>query len=493
MSCLRSSISCRILARTLMSSIDTGSSATRSSGWSTIARASTTRCFCPPDRSRGYLLRKSSTGERPTRSRASTTRSCRSEADLMPCNLSASATASSTVIAGFSAAFGSWKTIWTTCRISRSLRRLRSARFWSWRWIDPSVAGTRPSSARPSVDLPLPLSPTNPTTSPGCRARLMPSTALIVPVSRPKSRARVPPRSSKYTERSRISTNGGVAADVSGFVDNGQLLLLESLLPAGRDLVVRTHEPALDPTTPGTLEVDGVLGGAHVHRLRAAGVEPAAVRWLDEVGWRPRDEVEPGGRQRDRRAQQGAGVGVLRVLEHLGHAALLHDPPGVHHRDAVTGLGDDAHVVGDQQQGGLEVAAQVVEDLHDLGLDQDVESRRRLVRHHERRPQHEGQRDHQPLPHPARELVGVGPVARRRDPHEGVQAGQRLLEDHPELATPQLVGGLLVEREDVSAPEQHLPVALGALGQEPHQAAAERRLAASGLPDQAQGLARGEV
>ena len=67
-----------------MSSIETGSSATSSSGSRMIARAITTRCFCPPDRSRGYLVKNSSTGESPTRSRASTTRVRRSVADLMP-------------------------------------------------------------------------------------------------------------------------------------------------------------------------------------------------------------------------------------------------------------------------------------------------------------------------------------------------------------------------------------------------------------------------
>src|SRR3954447_4297793 len=350
-------MSCRIFARTLMSSIDTGSSATRSSGCRTIARAITTRCFCPPDRSRGYLVRKSSTGESPTRSRASTTRAWRSVADLMPCTLSASATASSTVIEGFSAAFGSWKTIWTTCRISRSRRRLRSARSTSWRWIEPWVAGTRPRRARPRVDLPLPLSPTSPTTSPGCSARLTPSTALIVPVSRPNRRARLPPRSWKYTERSRISTRGAVAPVASGFVDNRQLLLLEGTSPARWDTVLRTHQPALDPAAPRTLEVDGVLGGAHLHRLRATGMEPAPVRWVHQVRRCPGDEVQARGRQRDRRAQQGTGVRVLRIPEDLGHLPLLHDPPGVHHRDAVAGLGDDADVVGDEQQGGLEVAA----------------------------------------------------------------------------------------------------------------------------------------
>ena len=40
----------------------------------------------------------------------------------MPCTLSASPTPSSTVMVGFSAALGSWNTIWISRRISRSRR-----------------------------------------------------------------------------------------------------------------------------------------------------------------------------------------------------------------------------------------------------------------------------------------------------------------------------------------------------------------------------------
>ena len=57
-----------------MSSIDTGSSATSTSGSRMIARAITARCFWPPERSAGYLSTNRSTGDRPTRSRDAATR-----------------------------------------------------------------------------------------------------------------------------------------------------------------------------------------------------------------------------------------------------------------------------------------------------------------------------------------------------------------------------------------------------------------------------------
>ena len=46
--------------------------------------------------------------------------------------------------------------------------------------------------------------------------------------------------------------------------------------------------------------------------------------------------------------------------EHLG-GGLLDDPPRVHHRHVVAGLGDHAEVVGDQQDRGAEASAKVGE------------------------------------------------------------------------------------------------------------------------------------
>ena len=70
----------------------------------------------------------------------------------------------------------------------------------------------------------------------------------------------------------------------------------------------------------------------------------------------------------------------------------------------------------------------------DLRLDDHVERRRRLVGDEQLRPQHERERDHDPLPHAARELVRVLAEARRRDPHPA----ERLERPPPHLCVLQL-------------------------------------------------------
>ena len=85
----------------------------------------------------------------------------------------------------------------------------------------------------------------------------------------------------------------------------------------------------------------------------------------------------------------------------------LDDPAGVHHGDAVAGLGDHAHVVGDQHDRRAVLLAQALEQRNDLRLDRDVERRRRLVGDDQLRLAGEREGDHDALAHAARELVRV--------------------------------------------------------------------------------------
>ena len=79
------------------------------------------------------------------------------------------------------------------------------------------------------------------------------------------------------------------------------------------------------------------------------------------------------------RAQQALGVGMARTVEQLGGVRLLDLAAGIHHHDAVGVLGDHAHVVGDQDDGGAEGLLQLAHQVEDLRLDGDVERRGRLV------------------------------------------------------------------------------------------------------------------
>ena len=79
------------------------------------------------------------------------------------------------------------------------------------------------------------------------------------------------------------------------------------------------------------------------------------------------------------------------------------------------------------------------------------------------------------------------------DPHQRVQPGQRLLEDHAEVAAAHGVLLLRLELEHVGAAESQLAVAGAPVGQQPDQAASQRRLAAARLPHQTEDLARVQV
>ncbi len=68
----------------------------------------------------------------------------------------------------------------------------------------------------------------------------------------------------------------------------------------------------------------------------------------------------------------------------------------------------------DHHEGELAVADESVEHVEDLGLDHDVEGRGRLVGDDQLGVAGQGHRDHDALPLPARELVGIGAALGRR-------------------------------------------------------------------------------
>ena len=109
--------------------------------------------------------------------------------------------------------------------------------------------------------------------------------------------------------------------------------------------------------------------------------------------------------------EQGAGVGVLGVVEDAVGGAVFDDPAVLHDGDAVSGLiaglGDDGEVVRDEERGEVVLRTEVAEEGEDLGLDGDVEGGGGLVGDEELGAVDEGHGDDEPLALAAGELVGV--------------------------------------------------------------------------------------
>ena len=93
--------------------------------------------------------------------------------------------------------------------------------------------------------------------------------------------------------------------------------------------------------------------------------------------------------------------------EELRGGRLLDDAAGVHHDDVVGAVGHHAEVVGDEDHAHGPLALLGGQEVEDLGLHGDVEAGGGLVGQEQLGPARQGDGDHDPLAHAARELVGV--------------------------------------------------------------------------------------
>ena len=95
------------------------------------------------------------------------------------------------------------------------------------------------------------------------------------------------------------------------------------------------------------------------------------------------------------------------VVEDLVHGPVLHRAPAVHDHDLVRDLGDDAEVVGDEDDAGVVLRLHLAHDVDDLRLDGHVERRRGLVGDQDVRVAADRHGDHRALAHAAGELERV--------------------------------------------------------------------------------------
>ena len=147
------------------SSAETGSSQTMNSGLRISARAMQMRWHCPPENSCGSRP-TTRVGSSPTALSTSWTSCSRFAGSLTPAITSGSATMSPILRRGLSEAIGSWKISCTRRRISRKASPCIAVRSWPSNSTRPEVGRRNCSTARPSVDLPQPDSPTRPSVSP---------------------------------------------------------------------------------------------------------------------------------------------------------------------------------------------------------------------------------------------------------------------------------------------------------------------------------------
>ena len=234
------------------------------------------------------------------------------------------------------------------------------------------------------------------------------------------------------------------------------------------------------------------------------------------------------------RVQQPLGIGMRRVAEDLAHRACLDHTAQIHHRHLVGGLGDDAQIVGDEDDAHAELVHQVLHQVDHLGLDGDVQRRGRLVGDQQLRTGRQRHGDHRPLAHAAGQFEGVLLEARggvgNSNPVEhldrqvrclapghvlvklellghlvadgdgGREAGHRLLEDHRDgAAAHDLHLARRAQRHHIDRTVVEGQGDLGfvaidrVVGVELHQRLGGDRLARAGLADQSHHFARFQI
>ena len=261
------------------------------------------------------------------------------------------------------------------------------------------------------------------------------------------------------------------------------------------------------------IEHRALLAAAGGREVAARG-EGAAGRDRGKARRRPLDRRQHGTlRAATRhRSEQPARIGMVRLGEDLGDAADLDDPPRIHHRHPVAGPGDDAEIMGDEDDAHGELVAQVEDQLEDLVLDRHVERRGRLVGEEQLGVAGERDGDHHPLAacrprtgagsRPAgarRRECRRGPAARSpacgagacrasvcaarfssictRDREHRIERRRRLLEDHRDLAAADPPQRPCRHGEKVLPPPQHAAGDFAGRMDEPHQRAQRHALA----------------
>ena len=212
-------------------------------------------------------------------------------------------------------------------------------------------------------------------------------------------------RIGKWTFRSRTSSSGRACRAALRAADLPRRWRVRDRSGAFRLAQVAADEVAVGDARParrlGAAAVEGVL--AAVGEAAAGETRPMSGGTWPGITASSRAALA-GRRQR---GEQLARVRMLRRAEESIARRDLDDLPGVHDRDAVRHAGDDAEIVGDQQDRHPALRLQRAQEVEHLRLDGDVERGRRLVGDEQLGLAGERERDHHPLLQPAGELERI--------------------------------------------------------------------------------------
>src|SRR5690606_33376614 len=107
------------------------------------------------------------------------------------------------------------------------------------------------------------------------------------------------------------------------------------------------------------------------------------------------------------RSKELLRIWLLGCVEHLVYRAGFDDLAAMHDDDAIGEVSDDAHIVRDEHDRGIEPLVQRAEQVENLGLYCHVESRGRFVSDEQVGVTRNRLRDHGALTLTTRQLVGV--------------------------------------------------------------------------------------
>ena len=276
--------------------------------------------------------------------------------------------ASPTGIRGSSEAKGSWKTTWICRRIfahvagcpARSAPSLRTC-------TEPDVGLISCSTDRPVVDLPHPDSPTRPSVSPAAMVKETPHTAWTTPTlcrtKRPAAHRELLDEVCDLQQRPGGCGRGRRSTAPSVRTTRHAITL--STTPSENTAAMVAPPDRLGEVAGGTVlaPLRGDRGHDEQVGFGLAGRSSAASGQRGAKG-HPPAVAEHGGRgpgdlaqplapvavEAGERAEQPERVGHGRPVEDVLGRPDLDRPPGVHHEDPVGQAGDDAEIVGDEQQ-----------------------------------------------------------------------------------------------------------------------------------------------